>query len=291
MQKESMHADPNLASLSRHHKVVDRQPSGDMTPMVPEQPGGQRPDRPPRGRQVPQCLRPGTRWQRLQVAQRSRQRDVAGWKHIHPIEGEQQVDLGAPAAHALDRADGDYRRLVIQQRDPVGAERAVEESGREGAGMDDLRARQTGAAQYVIRQIHQAGGIKRAGDYAQPPPNGRRGLIADHLRHDRLQKAGKAGRATTPGQGTGAIKYRGEIAIEPDQGLDRGQRLGWRMREVGGRARGARVHAADIDLTASGTARAPNRTAYPTRLSCAVCGSMVNFATTAPSAVLMAKPI
>ena len=159
------------------------------------------------------------------------QGDIAGREHVVAAKREQQIDLCRPPAQAAHRGNRGDRRLVVHGGDRDGIKRSVEECRSEHAGVDDLRTRQSGGTKHLVGQGQQARRFQRTSDGAQPPPDRGGRLVADLLRDDRLQQAGKSRRAGAPGQRAGTPLDAGQVGIAGDQPIERGAGGGGRMGE------------------------------------------------------------
>lgn len=156
--------------------------------------------------------------------------------------------------------------------------------------MSHFRPGQAGLAQGLIGDAQQPGGIKDSRRCPQPIPDRRRGLVADLLGNRRLQQAGRTRRWGAPGKrptrSSMPARSRSRLSVVPG-----GAGLGWRRGELHPRV----LSEAQASQRQGGSPLPdPERRAplpQSTRFICPECGSMVNRATTDPSAVAKAKPM
>ncbi len=101
--------------------------------------------------------------------------------------------------------------------------------------MGHLWPRQPGRPERVIRHVEHPRRAQRLRYRHDPAPDRRRRLVADLLRRDRLQQAGKAARSDAPGQRAGGRLDHGQARVGGDQRRDSVPHRGRRMREAGRR--------------------------------------------------------
>ncbi len=153
------------------------------------------------------------RGQSPEIGEGRGEREIAGGKHILPLQREQKIDLAAPAPEPAHRGDRRDRRLIRHRSKPGRAQPAARESLGEGSGMENFRARKAGPAQHRIGEEAQPLGGRGPGDRGEPAPDRSRRLIADLLAADRLEQAGETLRPAAPGQGAAARLDRGEPRV------------------------------------------------------------------------------
>src|SRR6185437_13707741 len=145
--------------------------------MVPEQPGGEAAIGLPGLREPAQRRGVWPDFEALEIGGGRLQCEIAGGEHVLALEREQQIDLGGPgpeAAHGGDRRDG---RLVVEPCQGFGGEAAVVERRGQGTRGDHLWARESGAAERIVAEGEERGGLERARQGGEPAPDRGGGLV------------------------------------------------------------------------------------------------------------------
>ena len=182
-------------------EIVERGPSGQMPPVMPEQTRGERAGRPPASASWRSAFGSGRAASPFSSAAAPPPTRFSGGEHVQPLQREQQVNLRRPGAETFDRRDGGDRRVVLHRRQSRRAERACRNASASTRACATFRARQSGGAQ-VVRRTGRADPpvpARRAAPQAAPDRGG--GLVADHLRDDPVEQAGKPGARVRQGSG------------------------------------------------------------------------------------------
>ena len=245
-----------------------RPPSGQV--VVPEQPGRDRPPRPPRVAELGHLRGVGPAAETLDLADRCGQGDVADRPHVGPPQDHQQVDRRGPRPDPGDGLERRMDRQFVESLERVEVERA---------GLDRLGERPTVARllpaepdgqELGIGQLEEARRGKRPDDGHEPVERGLRRRQRDLLLEDDVQERRKA-RAHGPRAAAGPWRRRcppGPDRARPARGRRRPARPWSAARPVAVRSRSP-GNSADSPRTrrraADRTTGLPRRAARPGR--------------------------